>query len=432
MIKNCKVPPSSMSLGKARRRTFEVFRTCNLHSPGASEFRRNAHLTNPKEPWHNKVEKVALNGSYANIASSIEDLSIKGLPLVAERLVLGMKSEGFLLDISTLSALMLCYANNGLLSKAQAVWDEILNSSFVLDVRVVAKLIDIYGCMGYFDMVVKILHQVQMKDSSMVPRVYALAISCFGKRGQLQLMEITLKEMVSMGFPVDSATGNAYVIYYSRFGSLSEMERAYMRLKRSRILVEEEAIRSISTAYIKEEKFYYLGQFLRDVGLGRKNVGNLLWNLLLLSYAAKFKMKSLQREFVRMVEYGFRPDLTTFNIRAMAFSKMCLFWDLHVSLEHMKHEKVVPDLVTYGSVVDAYLDRRLGRNLDFALNKMNVNDRVAMLTDPLIFEAMGKGDFHLSSDAFLEFSRKQSWTYKELIRTYLKKKFRSNQIFWNY
>lgn len=378
-------------------------------------------------------EKVALSGSYANIASSIDDLSIKGLPLVAERLVLGMKSEGFILDISILSALMLCYANNGLFSKAQAVWDEILNNSFMpLDVQVVAKLIDIYGSMGYFDMVVKILHQVRMKDSNMLPRVYARTISCFGKRGQLQLMEIMLKEMVSTGFPVDSATGNAYVIYYSRFGSLTEMECAYMRLKRSRILIEEEAIRSISTAYIKEEKFYYLGLFLRDVGLGRKNVGNLLWNLLLLSYAAKFKMKSLQREFVRMAEDGFHPDLTTFNIRTMAFSKMSLFWDLHVSLEHMKHEKVVPDLVTYGSVVDAYLDRRLGRNLDFALNKMNVNGRVAMLTDPLIFEAMGKGDFHLSSEAFLEFSRKKNWTYKELIKTYLKKKFRSNQIFWNY
>ncbi|KAG5617584.1 hypothetical protein H5410_017408 [Solanum commersonii] len=216
-----------------------------------------------------------------------------------------------------------------------------------------------------------------------------------------------LKEMVSMGFPVDSTTGNAYVIYYSNFGTLSEMEVAYGRLKMSRILIEEEAIKSISLAYLKKEKFYSLGQFVRDVGLCRRNVGNLLWNLLLLSYAANFKMKSLQREFVRMVESGFFPDLNTFNIRALAFSKMSLFWDLHVTLEHMKHEKVVPDLVTYGSVVDAYLDRGLGQNLDFALQKLNINDCVTVATEPLVFEAIGKGDFHLSSEARLEFSKKR-------------------------
>ncbi|XP_059318510.1 pentatricopeptide repeat-containing protein At3g42630 isoform X2 [Lycium ferocissimum] len=354
------------------------------------------------------------------------------MPVVAERLFLDMKSEGFVPDNSTLSALMLCYANNGLFSKALVAWDEIINSSYLPDVHVIAELIDIYGCKGYLDVAVRILHQIKLKDSNLLRDVYVRVISRFGKKGQLELMEIMLKEMVSMGFPVDSATGNAYVIYYSNFGTLSEMEVAYGRLKMSRILIEEEAIRSISLAYLKEEKLYSLGQFVRDVGLSRRNVGNLLWNLLLLSYAVNFKMKSLQREFVRMVESGFLPDLNTFNIRALAFSKMSLFWDLHVTLEHMKHEKVVPDLVTYGSVVDAYLDRNLGRNLDFALQKFNKNDCVTIATDPLVFEAMGKGDFHLSSEARLEFSKKKNWTYEELISTYLKKYFRRNQIFWNY
>ncbi|KAK9268693.1 hypothetical protein L1049_000453 [Liquidambar formosana] len=143
-------------------------------------------------------------------------------------------------------------------------------------------------------------------------------------------------------------------------------------------------------------------------------------------------MKSLQREFLRMLDAGFRPDLTSFNIRALAFSRMSLFWDLHLSLEHMKHEKVTPDLVTYGCVVDAYLDRRLGRNLDFALGKMYMDDHPLVSTDPFVFEVLGKGDFHSSSESLLEFTRQREWTYKELIATYLKKRYRSNQIFWNY
>ncbi|XP_059634516.1 pentatricopeptide repeat-containing protein At3g42630 isoform X2 [Cornus florida] len=342
-----------------------------------------------------------------------------------------MKSEGFELDDSTLSAMMLCYADNGFFPEEQSIWDEILNRS-VPNIQIVSELIDAYGRTGQFDKVTRILHQISSRNFNILPKIYALTISCFGKGGRLEMMENTLKEMVSRGFSIDSATGNSLIIYYSIFGSLTEMEAAYCSLKSSRILIEREGIRAMSFAYMKERKFYVLGEFLRDVGLGRRNVGNLLWNLLLLSYAANFKMKSLQREFLRMIEAGFYPDLTTFNIRSLAFSRMSLFWDLHVSLEHMKHEGVVPDLVTYGCVVDAYLDKRLGRNLDFALSKMNMNDFPIVSTDPFVFEALGKGDFHSSSEAFMEFRRQKNWTYKKLIATYLKKKFRSNQIFWNY
>ncbi|GMP84317.1 hypothetical protein CsSME_00037887 [Camellia sinensis var. sinensis] len=302
---------------------------------------------------------------------------------------------------------MLCYADNGLFHEAQAIWDEVLNSSFRSNIHIISKLIEAYGRMERFDDVTRILHQASLRDSNLLPEIYVVALSCFGKQGQLELMENTLREMGSRGFSVDSAIGNAYIIYYSLFCSLTEIEAAYGRLKRSRILIEKDGIRAMLFSYIKEKKFYRLGEFLRDVGLGRRNVGNLLWNLLLLSYAANFKMKTLQREFLRMVEAGFHPDLTTFNIRALAFSKMSF------------------------CIVDAYLDKRLGMNLDFALSKMNVHASPQVFMDPFVFEVLGKGDFHSSSEAFLEFKRK-NWTYKELISTYLKKKYRSNQLFWNY
>ncbi|KAL2503297.1 Pentatricopeptide repeat-containing protein [Forsythia ovata] len=391
------------------------------------------HVLSPKSFLHGKYKScVDLDDAYLEDASLKQRLSRKSSPEVAENFILEMKPGVVLPYNSTLSKSLLFYASNGFYTKAKAVWDEILNSSFTPDVRVVSKLITIYGCVGNFDMVNRIMRQMQLKDPDILPDIYALAISCFGKRGRLDCMDIMIKEMVSMGFSVDSATGNSYLLYYSLYGSLAEMEIAYGRLKRSRILIEEEAIRAMSFAYIKGNKFYALGQFLQNVGLGRRNLGNLLWNLLLLSYAANFKMKSLQREFVKMVEAGFTPDLTTFNIRALAFSRMSLFWDLHVSLEHMKHEAVVPDLVTYGCVVDAYLDKKLGRNLEFALSKLNKHNSVSVLTDPLVFEVMGKGDFHLFSEVTLDYTRKKKWTYNMLIATYLKKKFRSNQIFWNY
>ncbi|KEH25813.1 hypothetical protein MTR_6g034745 [Medicago truncatula] len=45
-----------------------------------------------------------------------------------------------------------------------------------------------------------------------------------------------------------------------------------------------------------------------------------------------------------------------------------------IHVEHMRSEKVVPDLLTYCCVVDAYSDIKYGRNFEFVLNKMDVDD----------------------------------------------------------
>ncbi|KAL7096252.1 hypothetical protein ACP275_10G070000 [Erythranthe tilingii] len=381
----------------------------------------------------NRNRNRNLKGRYEGFVNTTKASNSNSLSrLVSGRKTLDKKSKTLSADNSTLPALLLHYAARGSLSKALGIWDEMINSSFMPNAQLVSQLIFIFGCTQDFDAVAKILRQMELKDSKLLPDIFTLSVSHFGKNGHLECMEIMIKKMYSMGYSIDSVTGNAYVLYHSLFGSLADTEAAYGRLKKSRILIEEEAIRAFALAYIKKNKFYELGCFVQEVGLGRRNVGNLLWNLLILSYAANFKMKSLQREFVRMVESGFNPDLNTFNIRSVAFSRMSLLWDLHLSIEHMKHEAVFPDIVTYGCVVDAYMDKRLGRNLEFALNEFNSNDSVSISTDSLVFEAMGKGDFHSSSEVVMEYVKRNDWTYKMLISVYLKKKFRSNQIFWNY
>nr|KAJ0191467.1 hypothetical protein LSAT_V11C800436840 [Lactuca sativa] len=230
-----------------------------------------------------------------------------------------------------MTTLMLYNANNRFFTQADSIWNEIINSSYNLDIQRILGLIDAYIEGRLFDEVIQIIHQISLRHPQLQHQVYEYTISCFGKIRELELMENILKDMVSNGFPVDSTMGNAYIMYYSHFDSIPMMENAYKLLKSSRLLVEKDGIRAISLAYIRDKKFHTLGNFLRDVGLGRRNAGNLLWNLLLLSYAANFKMKSLQREFLNMLEAGFELDFTTFNIRVVAFSKMSLFWDLHLS-----------------------------------------------------------------------------------------------------
>uniref|UniRef100_A0A1J3HZ55 Pentatricopeptide repeat-containing protein n=1 Tax=Noccaea caerulescens TaxID=107243 RepID=A0A1J3HZ55_NOCCA len=385
------------------------------------------------------IKDSKLSGDYSrkikvvDYAPLIKTLSQRKLPDVAHDVFIKMKSENFLPNYRTLSALMLCFAENGSLLRARTLWEEMLNSSFVPDLFLISKLISAYDKTGCFSEIAKITKEISARHPKLLLSVCSLAICCFGKNGQLKLMEDAIDELDSKGISLDSATANAVLRYYSVFGTLEETEQAYGRVKKTGILIEEEETRAVLLAYLKQRKFYRLREFCAEVGLGRRrDQGNMLWNSVLLSYAAEFKMKSLQREFVGMLGAGFSPDLTTFNVRALAFSKMALFWDLHLTLEHMRRLSIVPDLVTFGCVVDAYVDRRLGRNLEFVYNRMNLDDTPVVLTDPLAFEVMGKGDFHLSSEAVLEFSRREKWTYRKLIGVYLKKKLRRDQIFWNY
>ncbi|XP_050237295.1 pentatricopeptide repeat-containing protein At3g42630 [Mercurialis annua] len=393
-------------------------RESNLKFSGQTDLNVHALARKTKSNWK-RVQSVG----------NAKETSVECASLVQN---LHRKNELCLPDKCTLSDMMLYFAGNGHIREARAIWEEMLNSSEMPSIEIISKLFYAFAKWGYFDGVVKILDQLSYSDFSNLHEAYSIAISCFGDGGQLPLMENALNDMVLRGFTVDYATGNAFIRYCSMHGSLREMESAYSRLKKSRHLIDREGIRAISLVYLRRRKLYRLGEFLRDVGLARKDVGNLLWNFLLLSYAADFKMKTLQREFLKMLEAGFRPDVTTFNIRALAFSRMSLLWDLHLSLEHMKHERVSPDLVTYGCIVDAYLDRRLAKNLNFALKKMNMDGSPVLLTDPFVFEVLGKGDFHSSAESFLEFKRQWRWTYKELVSVYLRKQHRSNQIFWNY
>ncbi|KAM1301960.1 hypothetical protein ACFX2H_012933 [Malus domestica] len=215
----------------------EIIKGCTLAPKRLSIFCHQSHSQNralARKIIRKWKRDECFNGqaTYVDCVRIIWSLSRQKLPHVAQELLLEMKSDGLLPSNSTLSALMLFHANNGLFPQAEAVWNEMLYISFVPSIQVVSQLFDVYGNAGCFEKVNEILGQMRARYLSLFSEVYSLAISCFGKGGQLELMEGALKEMISMGFPVDSATGNAFIRYYNIFGSLTEMETAYGRLKK--------------------------------------------------------------------------------------------------------------------------------------------------------------------------------------------------------
>jgi hypothetical protein len=248
---------------------------------------------------------------------------------------------------------MVSRAEVGDFAEARSIWAQLLHSSAAPCLLTAApRLLRAYARLGRFDEILLAVRELSARDPAAARGLYQLAVSCFGAAGELARMEDAVLEMARLGLRVDSATGDAFVRAYAAYGTVPQMEAAYRRHKRTGLLISRDATRAVASAYISQKKYFKLGAFVRDVGLGRRDAGNLY----LISFAANFfEMKSLQRAFLEMVAAGFRPDLTTFNIRAAAFSKMCMFWDLHLSAEHMRRDAVAPDLVTHGCFVDAYL-----------------------------------------------------------------------------
>ncbi|XP_057528248.1 probable beta-D-xylosidase 7 isoform X3 [Amaranthus tricolor] len=103
---------------------------------------------------------------------------------------------------NNLESIMLFCAENGHIEEAELFWDEIQPN-----VHLVSTLIIAYAKIGELDKISGILNQLKCRRFSWLPQVYSLAIKCFGVQGHLDLMEQTLNDMVSMGFPVDSITG---------------------------------------------------------------------------------------------------------------------------------------------------------------------------------------------------------------------------------
>lgn len=79
-------------------------------------------------------------------------------------LQLNSKSEVGFLDSTSLYSLMLFFAENGLFPQAQALWDQLLNSSSLPTIETVAKLFDVLSQRGHFNQVSEILAQLSSRQ----------------------------------------------------------------------------------------------------------------------------------------------------------------------------------------------------------------------------------------------------------------------------
>ncbi|BBN00143.1 protein MpPPR_6 [Marchantia polymorpha subsp. ruderalis] len=348
----------------------------------------------------------------------------------AQKLFDEMVSVGIEPTVGTYSCLLQGYAEAGLFHEAKQILEAMLEAGLKPNAVTYTGLLHAYGKHGLYNEMAKVFndmktYQATQPDCAPTAVTYSVVVQCYGKGGLFARMEKAFKEMIAKGFAPDAVSVNTLVQAYAESGLLKEMERAYSLIKLYRVGIKVETVRAVALAYIRKSYFYQLGSFVRHVKRNRTNMGNLLENLLLLSQAANFSMRGLAREYILLKDAGFRGDITSFNIRALAFSKMKMFWDLRVTVLEMQHLAVVPDLVTYGAIVDAYVGAGLTEKLPEAMSEMlNLDGLADVRTDALVFEAFGRGEFQLCCEALaleMQDEDRRHLTYANLIGYHLKK-----------
>ncbi|CAN5961332.1 unnamed protein product [Sphagnum jensenii] len=311
-----------------------------------------------------------------------------------------MQRLGIKPTTSTYTCLLQCYAECGLFEQSEGILKQMITSGDAKPNTVTyTGLLHAYGKKGLYDQMWRIFNNMITVGIPPDELTYRSLVQNYARGGLFQRMNKALREMISKGIQPDSTCMNYVVRAYAQAGLVREMERHYSILREYEFNATRQTLRAVARAYLRNSNFYQLGQFVQSVGLRKPSIGNLLWNALLLSYAANFSMKNLEREFENMKQAGFAPDLTTYNILALAYSRMEQFWNLRVTVLEMQSSGVAPDLVTYGAVVDAFVAFRLQSRLPEALKEMRTIDLVAeMRTDSLVLEVFGKGDFYIACE----------------------------------
>lgn len=276
------------------------------------------------EWWRHQANYVATEQDYTGF------ISICGharMPEEAQKLFNEMIRLDLRPTVATYSCLLQGCAEVGDFDRANEILAEMKEVGVKPNTITYTGLLYAYGKQGYYGEMAKIFNSMKTYEASQphcapTTVTYSALIQCFAKGGLFTRMEKALKEMLSKNLDPDAAAVNAMIQAYAEAGLVKDMERAYSLVRPYKVKVWVETVRAVALAYIHRSYFYQLGTFARYHNRRRVTLDKLIENLLLLSHAANFSMRGLADEYVRLKDTGFEGDITSFNIRALAFSKM--------------------------------------------------------------------------------------------------------------
>ncbi|XP_030533883.1 pentatricopeptide repeat-containing protein At4g14190, chloroplastic isoform X2 [Rhodamnia argentea] len=330
-----------------------------------------------------------------------------------------MKNNYLKASVEMYNSMVHGYANRGSFDDALLFLDEMRENDLGPNNETYNGLIRAYGKYKMYDELGTCVKQMELNGCLPDHVTYNLLIREFSRAGLLQQMERLQRTMFSKRMYLQPLSLVSMLDAYANFGILAKMEKAYIRVLNAKIPLKEDLIRKLAGIYIEN----YMFSRLDDLGChcSSSSGSDLSWFLRLLSNARLLSNTGMDLVVREMEEAGVPWTVTLVNTVFLTLLKMKDFKHLRTLLLGLPAERLKPDIVTVGVLLDA---NRIGFDgfpiLD-AWRRMGFLCRdVEMETDPLVLIAFGKGHFLRScEDIYCSFElqnkAKTRWTYNTLI-----------------
>ncbi|PKI61158.1 pentatricopeptide repeat-containing protein At4g14190, chloroplastic [Punica granatum] len=377
---------------------------------------RSREILRLLEAWKNVKPSWITATDYERIMELLceEDLLDDAVSVLKE-----METSGLRASLETYNSILHSFANLGRFEEVSSFLNEMKEQGFVPDTDTYRGLIRAYGKHKKFDEMGLCMKKMEANGHLPDYVIYNVLIREYSRGGLIHCMESVYRTLLSKRMYIQPSTLVSVLEVYTNLGILDKMERAYVRVSNSKVLLREDLIRKMTSVYIKNLMFSRLD----DLGLNHPStdIGDLSWCLRLLSHACLSSQRGIDSIVDKMEEERVPWSVTFINTILLAYLKMKDIKRLRVSLSQLPAGNVKPDMVTVGVLLDA---KRIGFDATGTLHgwrRMRFLDHDAeMRTDPLVLSAFGKGRFLRSCEEVYsslepEARGRKRWTYANLI-----------------
>ncbi|KAL9332825.1 hypothetical protein ACSQ67_002435 [Phaseolus vulgaris] len=331
-----------------------------------------------------------------------------------------MKVQGMKPSLDTYNPIIHGFSKAGKFSDALRFLDEMKESGLEPDSETYDGLIGAYGKFQLYDEMGECVKKMELEGCSPDHITYNILIQEYARAGILQRMEKLYQRMLSKRMRLQSSTFVAMLKAYTTFGIVEKMEFFFRKVLNSQSCLEDDFIRKMAEVYIKNYMFSRLEDLALDL-CSAFGESDLVWCLRLLSYACLLSKKGMDIVVKEMQDAKINWNVAFANIIMLAYVKMKDFRHLRILLSQLRINRLGPDIVTIGIVLDASRIGFDGRGALESWRRMGYLDRVVELkTDSLVLTAFGKGHFLKSCEEVYtslhtEDRERKKWTYNDLI-----------------
>ncbi|KAJ0834135.1 putative tetratricopeptide-like helical domain superfamily [Helianthus annuus] len=319
-------------------------------------------------------------------------------PMKAGLLFELMLQDGLKPTIDVYTALVSAYGYSGLLDKSLEIIDRMkLIPDCKPDVYTYSVLINCCTKLRRFDMIKRILADMEYSGVECSIVTYNTIIDGYGKAGLFKLMENMLTDMLEDGMCLpDVFTFNSVIGAYGNLGMIVEMEKWFDEFQLMGIKPNVMTFNILIKSYGKVGMYDKMGSVMDYMSKRFIPPTVITFNVIIEAYKRAGNIKKMEEVFLKMKHQGLKPNAVTYCSLVSAYGKAGLMEKIDSIMRQIENSDVILDTTFFNSVIGVYGQARDTKKMSEMLLAMKDRgcepDDVTFATMIHAYKAMGMAD----------------------------------------